>query len=67
MDYQSKKILWAHCREMKELLREIRLAKPLEQPNRKVVRALVAHLEDNLRKLSDEYGREIDDQTDNAG
>jgi hypothetical protein len=66
MDSQSKKILWAHCREMKELLREIRLAKPLEQPSRKVVRALVAHLEDNLSKLSDEYGREVDDETGNA-
>ena len=51
---------------MKELLREIRLAKPLEQPSRKVVRALVAHLEDNLSKLSDEYGREVDDETGNA-
>lgn len=61
MDYQTRQILWANCRELRELLREIRLAKAIDRPSRKVVYALTAQLEDNLKKISEHYGKDFYD------
>lgn len=65
MDFQSRQILWANCRELRELLREIRLAKDGYRPKRETVNAVALQLEANLKKISDFYGKDFyDDDRD---
>jgi hypothetical protein len=66
MDSQSRQILWANCRELRELLREIRLAKAGDRPKRETVNALVSQLEGNLKKISDHYGKDFYDNDRDA-
>ena len=66
MDSQSRQILWANCRELRELLREIRLAPAGERSNRETVNALAWQLEANLKKISDHYGKDFYDNDRDA-
>ena len=58
MDYQSKNILWANIRELKELVTEIESAKLLDRPTPEVVSALTNQLESGLERLQKEYRNE---------